>query len=129
MQCYIRKKEKGRKHDLRSFFFFSAGHRQIYESSLSLRHCVEGLCELALFVRGNVLMDDTVRGSLIDLLNSKQICALCSFLVTGLDGSMELLYNGTQLVVRHLVAKCFSLNDFNALFRGFDICQDIHLPC
>mgnify|MGYP007014009446 CR=1 FL=1 len=98
------------------FFLDSAGHRQIYNCR-GLRHCVEGLCELALLVRGSILVDDTVRSSLIDLLYGKQICALRGFLVAGLNGSIILLDNGAKLIVCHLVAKRFSLNDFYALFR------------
>lgn len=110
------KKEKAQARLAFLFFWVLPGIDRLYNCR-GLRHCVEGLCELALFVRGSVLVDDTVRSSLIDLLNGKQICALRGFLVAGLNGSIILLYNGAKLIVCHLVAKRFDLNDLYALFR------------
>ena len=78
---------------------------------------VESLGELALLARSGILVHDVVRNCLIDLLYGKQICALRGFLVAGLNGSIILLDNGAKLIVCHLVAKRFSLNDFYALFR------------
>lgn len=83
---------------------------------------------MALLVSGIVLVDDTVSGSLIEFLYGCGISLGSLRLVTRNDGSLKLLYGSLQLRTEHLVAKSLCFDDLYALFRGFDIRQNFHLP-
>ncbi len=72
---------------------------------------------MALLMSCVVLMDDTVCGSLIELLYGCGISLGSLRLVTRHYGSFKLLYGSFELRTEHLVAKSLCFDDLYALFR------------
>ena len=68
-----------------------------------LRQLIECEGEFALLVRSVVLVEDSLRNGLVDLLDGSLICGGSFFLVAGCEGSVVLLHDGTHLVLEHLV--------------------------
>jgi len=88
---------------------------------LNLRHLVELQCELALLVSSVVLVKDSLSNSLVNLLNCQLVCISSSSLVTGLNSSIVLLNDGTELALEHLVLESLGSNNLYTLFSGLNV--------
>ena len=78
---------------------------------MHLRHLIEGYGELALFMSGGILVDDTAGGSLVDLLYGSLVGFRSGGLVTGLYSSVELFNCCLELRVCNLILKSLLLYD------------------
>ena len=76
-----------------------------------------------LFVRGGVLVENTLRGGLVDRLDGLAHSGVGGGLVAGLGGGVELLDVGLQLRLDHLVLHILLLGDENALLCGLNVSQ------
>ena len=86
-----------------------------------LRQLVEREGEFALLVGGVVLVEDSLRDGLVDLLDGSLVRRGRFFLVAGCEGGVVLLHDGTHLVLEHLVLEGLRLDYFYALFRGLHV--------
>jgi len=75
-----------------------------------------------------VYVDGTTHSSLVDLLNCELVCSSSLFLVTGLNSSVELLDNGAELGLEHLVLESLGLDNLYALLSRLDIRHFLVLP-
>ena len=97
-------------------------------SGLGSSHCVEFLCEFALLVSCGILVENAVCNRLVNLLDSFLVSFSCGCLVSCGNSCIELLELGLELRTEHLVLKCLSFDNLDALLGGFDVCQNFHLP-
>ena len=79
-------------------------------------HFVEEQSELALLVRGFVLVDDAAGGRLIQDLHGCLVSGLGLGFVAGLDRRVEFLDEGAHTALEHLVPERLGLDHLNALF-------------
>jgi len=87
----------------------------------NLRHLVELQCELALLVSSVVLVKDSLGNSLVYLLYSSLVSFCSGSLVTCINSSVVLLYNGAELALEHLVLKSPCGNNLYTLFSGLNV--------
>jgi len=96
--------------------------------SPELLHVVELEGELALLVSSVVLVEDTTCSCLVDLLYSILVCNFCCCLVTGFNGCVELLDDGAEAVLEHLVLEGLNGNNLYALLSGLNVRHGFFLP-
>ena len=95
--------------------------------ALNLAKVVELDGKLALLVCSSILVNDTTYCSLVNLLNSSLVRFGSSCLVTSLESSIVLLYDGTELSLENLVLQGLRFDDLNALLRGLNVRHEVHL--
>ena len=96
--------------------------------SPKLLHVVELEGELALLVSSVVLVEDTTSSCLVDLLNCILVCNFCSCLIAGFNSEVELLNDGTEAVLEHLVLEGLNGNNLYALLSRLNIRHGFILP-
>ena len=82
---------------------------------------IDFLRKLTLFAISDILMDNTLRRSHIELLRSILHLGHCLFDITGLNRGVELLFGSSEVIYDHLISQLsFSVCD-HSLLRGFDV--------
>ena len=93
-----------------------------------LSHCVQLFGKLALLASSSILVHDTTKHSLVDLLDSGLVGFLSKLDIACGDCSLVLLHFGLQLGAEHFVLQSLHRSNLNTLFCTLDIRQILHPP-
>ena len=88
-----------------------------------LRHLVDGDSQLGLFMVSGVLVDDALRGGLVDRADSVHVSLLCLFRIIGLQRFVETTDRGLKSGLRHAVAQILLFRNLDPFHSGLDVCQ------
>ena len=108
----VKSEEYKKKKPLTRLFLFAGAWQDVFATL----HSIEEQSELALLVRGFVLVDDAAGGRLIQDLHGCLVSGLGLGLVAGFDRGVELFDDGTHTALEHLVLESLRLDHLNALF-------------
>ncbi len=86
------------------------------------------LCQLCLFAISCVLMDNALRGRLVNGLDSREVSRFDSFLIAGLQRFIKTTDSSLQSGLVHAISEVFTNGSLRTLHSGLDVCQSISPP-
>ena len=86
------------------------------------------LCQLCLFAICSVLVDNALRGRLVNGLDSREICRFNSILIAGLQRFIKTTDGSLEFGLVHAISEVFTNGSLRTLHSGLDVCQSISPP-
>ena len=103
------------------------GSRTFSHENVRLLHAVYEHLDATLALGGLVLVDDALRGGLVELAAGSLCCQLGGVLVASLHGSADLLDVGLEFRANRTVADACLLGGENALLLRLNVCHVLTL--